>query len=237
MIITSIKRIDNLYEVEFDNVKINVDENTLIKFNLYKGKDFLNPISDLIESVKLELEYKKAREYLKKPRTEKEVRKILECHQDEIINKLKDQYLINDEMYSISYKNKCENKRIGHLNIIKDLRLLGVKDEIINKLSFERDLENIEYIISHESLNKPTKAIKEKLKMKLLQKGFSLDDILSKLDLIEVNDDELIKEDIAKALRKYKNLSKTELKIKITRYLLQKGYSYELINFSLNIWF
>lgn len=229
MKIESIKKVNKDYVINISNQEIIVDENTLIKFNLYKGKEIDN-LEEIRESIKFELELKKAKEYLKKPKTEYEVRCILTDYQDEIIKILKASYLINDEMYAYSYKVKMENKRIGKNNILSDLRDLKVDENILNKLEFDREIENIKYYIEHQNINKSSRVIKETLKAKLIAKGFNINDINSLIECLETNDDEQIKKDYEKALRKYNDLSNYELKRKVIKYLLQKGYSYELIN-------
>lgn len=229
MKIESIKRVDKDYVINISNQEIVVDENTLIKFNLYKGKEIDN-LDEILESIKFEMELKKAKEFLKKPKTEYEVKSILTNYVDEIIKILKDSYLINDEMYAYSYKIKMENKRIGKNNILSDLRSLRVDESILNNLEFDREIENIKYYIEHQNINKSSRMLKETLKAKLIAKGFNVSDINSLIDDLETNDDEQIKKDYEKALRKYSNLSNYELKTKVIKYLLQKGYSYELIN-------
>ena len=159
MKITNIKLNKNgKYVVTIDNEKYNLYQDTILKYLLFSKKEidntlFENIIKDnkIIKFVSIRL------------RTENEIRKklntlfILKKDQDKIINKLKKQGYLNDELYIKSYINDKINLSLeGPEKVKRDLLKNGFKEEDI--LKYLCLFENINEERINKIINKKLKA-------------------------------------------------------------------------------
>lgn len=188
--------------------KIELQKNDNTRFNLYSDGEFIMSassenlapygyvefeISDaelkaLKEKEAIELAYKKAVKYTSKAmKTSKEVKdylyklKLSEEQLEEIITRLEDLGLLNDEQYLEMYLN--------------------------------------------EKFNYTTDGAK-KIKYKLYQKGFKDAEITPHLEKYKEQERENLKKAISQRMKTKKN----EDKNKLTRYLLNKGFSFDMIS-------
>lgn len=164
--------------------------------------------------------------YLEKQETEK-------SYINKIVDKLEHEGYINDELFCRSYINDAilltDN---GPLKLKRNLEKLGIEETIIDKnlLLFDKEKikEKIKKIGYKElRLNKKysSNEIRQKIKNKLLLKGYYMEDILDYLEDITF-DDTKIKDETKKKI--YDKLSKKysgkELEFKVKQKLYSKGF-------------
>lgn len=220
-----IEKIKGKYYIDIDDETYEISENTIIKYNLTY---ILNIDEDLkkliIDDIYFEKNYQNALAYLKKERTEKEIREILDIkYQDQVINKLKEYNFIDDFRYANNYlRQRKELYHEGPKLILKKLNEKGINNDIIELLEYGDEMDNINYLISKTKNNTSVLKYKMKLYQLLINKGYSNE--LINLALNEISDDDNnLKNDYLKALKKYDD------KNKVIKYLYQKGYRYENI--------
>lgn len=228
-----------------------VSENVLIRHVLTKGthvsKDFQKQLETEDSFSKA---YSRALNYLSHSlRTEKQVRddlfdKDYEAYADQVIEKLKDQRLINDLEYAKSYvRTQANINRKGPKLIDRELQEKGVAELTILDAMVEYpedyQVDNASELIQ-KRMKKPNKSSErqkmQKIRQYLFGKGYANDVINQAFDIVEseVDDEEeyqaLVKQ-ADKAYRRYaRKSSGYELKQKLKAYLFNKGYQSELIN-------
>lgn len=253
MKITKIKKVrNNLYELTIahgEDVEIfKLSEDYLIQYQLYNNKeisekDYLE-IQALANKSKI---YQKTLNYLSyKMRAESEIRKYLHDNNcvepltTEIINKLKKLNYINDKTYCELYiKQQFDVSKNGPLLIKNNLLNKEIDEGIIETcleyINDEKINHNINYLISYyDKLNKKksVKQLKEAILRNLLKKGYNYDEILNNLNIYSFTDNNddgtLLKQEMLKAYKKYqKKYESYELKMRIIKTLLGKGFIYE----------
>lgn len=238
-ILKYVKSGKNKYRVYLDNGKnLLLYEDVILKFDLLLTKE-IKDLSSVIEyNNKYEL-YDKVLGYInKKLRSEKEIRNYLEKYQvseevvREILGKLKEDNLLNNDLYIKSYiHDKVYLTLDGPYKIKNNLEKLGFKEEEINRELeiFNEDLikERIEkYINKQLKSNKNSLYVfKNKMVLNLVNLGYNREDIWKYLDNIEVDEDKLKEEEIRKLREKYKGkYSGYELERFIKKKLYEKGY-------------
>ncbi len=238
-ILKYVKSGKNKYRVYLDNGKnLLLYEDVILKFDLLLTKE-IKDLSSIVEyNNKYEL-YDKVLGYInKKLRSEKEIRNYLEKYQvseevvREILGKLKEDNLLNNDLYIKSYiHDKVYLTLDGPYKIKNNLEKLGFKEEEINRELeiFNEDLikERIEkYINKQLKSNKNSLYVfKNKMVLNLVNLGYNREDIWKYLDNIEVDEDKLKEEEIRKLREKYKGkYSGYELERFIKKKLYEKGY-------------
>ncbi|MGO3751408.1 MAG: RecX family transcriptional regulator [Peptoniphilaceae bacterium] len=172
------------------NLDFSIVEDTLVKFNLYKGKDI---DENLISSIKKENEKYLASniavKYLRNMKTTYEVRTYLlneKIHPeviDETISYLKKLHYLDDERFAKLFaSDKLKINKYGSKKIKLILEAKGVDKKFINEalLNLDHDLEikNIIYLGRKKFKQiKDKKNAKNKLINHLLYKGYEYDDI------------------------------------------------------------
>ncbi|NLG81847.1 MAG: hypothetical protein GX490_04935 [Bacilli bacterium] len=251
MRITSIKKLKhNIYELTIDDQeKFKLVEDYLLEYHLLKTKDITDEEYQLLKTLaNYSKIYAKTLNYLSyKMRTEGEIIQYLEENecakplQVEIINKLKRLNYINDEHYCNMYiKQQFELNKKGPRLIAKELKDKHVDETIIEKalstISKKMIKENIISVIKYYekiTKQKTLSQLKAKILRSLTQKGYDYEDILSELNSYEFKDDnqaDLIKKEFQKVFQKYqKKYQGYELKSRIIRSLMNKGFDYETI--------
>ena len=154
-----------------------------------------------------------------------------------IVNKLKEQHLIDDQRYAMDLIETLEIKLYGKNYIIKKLLECGIDEGYILSLSFENEEEKIDKLIIN-LLKKRSKesfaSLKRNIFQDLLLKGYDSELVKEKLDYIKDfdEDQELLKcqKEYEKYLRiygpKYKG---NEISKRIITSLMRKGFSYDII--------
>ena len=231
-----------------DGQRIDISEEAYTSNYLYIGKELkqseINKLNR-ITSVKKLTEY--ALSLLsKKHYTEWAMREKLYAKEgskediDYIIKKLKELDLINDNEYIEDYLGYAEEKNIGKNKIKQELLKRGVFQEQIDKIRFNSNLEKKKAIALIPMLEKKYERYsyqqkKQHIYQALISRGFDIETAkealnhVSKID--EKSEKNKLKVDYKKCLERYrKKYSGRELKEKIMRYLISKGYKYNEIN-------
>lgn len=243
MEIKEYKRIrGNEYEIILDNgSKINLYDDIIIKFELLLKKEITNKQLNEItkENDNLKAYYLSLKYLSKKMRSSLEIQKYLSKldFDSKIINKTiekltKEKYLDNQK-FIVSYINDQYNlTNNGPDKITQNLIKLGFKEDEIN---INKDFkEKIKTLISKKNkINRKltTNALKLNIANYLVNLGYPRDMFTEELEVINVNDNNLIKKDYEKIYRKYyQKYDSYKLKMVIKEKLYQKGYSIEAIN-------
>lgn len=237
------------YEVTFlkdqEEAKVILLEDQIVNFRILKDKEFsLDEWNDILSTSNVSLWLGKTINYLSfKNRTIKEVKDYLVAGEltkkqsDEIINRLINMRLLNDEEYAVKYLDEVIRKKKGLKYFKYQLQQKGVLPSIINKvaLNYPEDLivEDLIEAVQKEQKKLYTYPInlqKQKLTDKLLRDGFSNNVIAQVFNNIswEYNITQRIQKDIEKLK------SKTNDYNRITQKLIAKGYSYQDIKKFLN---
>lgn len=162
MIISNISFEKKKFHILFDSgEEIEISEETLIEFGLYKGQEVEDEIIDKLkfEDEKTEallLSYR----FLQRNKTEKQLIDYLYKNKisgeiiDTVIPILNEKKYLNDEDYARRYLNDAMNiKKYGKIKIIYMLRSKGIKNDIIEKIMRDYDYE-LEYLNAEDLLSK-----------------------------------------------------------------------------------
>ncbi len=237
----------NKYRIYFDSSSLLLYEDVILKYNLLYKKEI---DSDLL--IEIDEENKKASIYdtaLKyigiRMRSIKEMKEYLIRKKfdskdiDNTINKLIEQGLLNDKLFSKAFVNDKINLTNNGIDKIRnDLEKLGVEDSYI-----EEALNNVDKNILLDKLNKiiekevrlnsklPTIKMKNKIINRCINLGYKLEDINNILNNYDLISNSNIKTDYDKLYNKYCNkYDEYKLKSVLKSKLYQKGYSIEEIN-------
>ena len=162
MIISKISFEKKKFHILFDSgEEIEISEETLIEFGLYKGQEVEDEIIDKLkfEDEKTEallLSYR----FLQRNKTEKQLIDYLYKNKisveiiDTVIPILNEKKYLNDEDYARRYLNDAMNiKKYGKIKIVYMLRSKGIKNDIIEKIMRDYDYE-LEYLNAEDLLSK-----------------------------------------------------------------------------------
>lgn len=162
MIISNISFDNKKFYILFDNgEKVEISEETLVEFGLYKGQEVED---EIIDKLKFEDEKSSALlssyKFLQRNKTEKQLidylfkNKVRREIMDIIIPILNEKKYLNDEDYAKRYLYDAMNiNRYGKIKIIYMLRSKGIKNDIIEKVMTDYDYE-LEYLNAEELLRK-----------------------------------------------------------------------------------
>ena len=162
MIISNISFEKKKFHILFDSgEEIEISEETLIEFGLYKGQEVEDEIIDKLkfEDEKTEallLSYR----FLQRNKTEKQLIDYLYKNKisgeiiETVIPILNEKKYLNDEDYARRYLNDAMNiKKYGKIKIVYMLRSKGIKNDIIEKIMRDYDYE-LEYLNAEDLLSK-----------------------------------------------------------------------------------
>ncbi len=244
--ILNVTKKNKKFIVETTKDTIELDEDTIIQYGVFKDKVFT---TEEFEQIILKgLENKsllKALNYISyQVRSEKEVIDYLKNNQlpsqiiESIIQKLKQLGYLNDERFAYDiFEYESKVKLQGPFYIENKLYKKGINKDLVNAViqsyTIDLQIENIQLIINKE-INKlskyPVRKQKQLLCNKLIQRGYESSIVFEQVNHLNLVDesDESLQKDLRKLLKKYeqKNLSTQELKSKIIVNLLNKGYEY-----------
>lgn len=229
-----------------------VDEGTLIKFGLTKGKILEQfEIDDITYEDEIAKAFNKALHFLSfQMRSEYEVKKKLldltfgEAVVQEALRKLEKLGFLNDETYSKALlETKKKTAKKGPRAIQQDLSKKGIdksiQEQVLNLYTDKEQMEIALQLAEKEvraGAKKTPSQIKQKVQDLLLRKGYSYSIVSEVLDQLQLEreDEEwqnLIEAQGEKIWRKYAaKLSGNELRMKIKQALYQKGFPIEVIN-------
>jgi len=229
----------NKYKVYLENNEVLVlYEDIILKYELLL-KHEINDI-ELIkkENEKYEL-YDKVLSFIsKRIRCEKEIKDYLKKYTsdieyiDNIINKLHDNKLIDNNLYIKSFiHDKINFTNDGPLKIKKYLIDLEFDnyliEDLLTEFNHELQIEKINNYIEKNLKNnsKSLYAFKGKMLINLINLGYYKEDIISCLDKISLNEDNLKEKEKEKLIKKYsKKYKDKELEMIIKRKLYEKGF-------------
>ena len=182
-----------------------------------------------------------------KDRTVKEIRDYLskktECDDETIegiIQNLKDKSLLNDEKYCENFISTMRLSLFGENRIRRELKKKGISEEMIQSL-FDKQPDDLDQVRSyankiHHALNtESVRMTKRKIKTKLLQRGYSLEEVNTVINELDFKKDEINEKNnlvrcALKARKRYeKKYTGTQLRNAIYRYCASQGYNSEEI--------
>lgn len=243
---------DNTYDIEFDNnIKINLYDDTIIRFNLLTKKNITT--SEFNEITKYNDEstsYYKSVKYINiKLRSEKEIKAFLNKKNytndiiENTIKRLKKEGYLNSKLYIESYINDQINlSNNGYNKILNNLIALGFNEsDIKEKLdSFNKEIWNnkLNKIIDKKiktNYSNSVNKLKDKIVYDLINLGYLKEDIIEVLNIKQIDDNEIFVKDYKKIKEKLsKKYEGYELNYQLKNKLYQKGYNLDLINKYLN---
>lgn len=235
-----------------DEYAFAVDESTLIKFGLMKGKTLEQfDIDEIAYEDEIAKAFNKALHFLSfQMRSEYEVKKKLldaghgEAVVLEAIRKLENLGFLNDATYSKALlETKKRTMKKGPRAIRQDLKKKGIdkslQDEVLETFTYEEQLDIAMQLAEKEvragNRKTPTQ-VKQKIQDVLMRKGYSfsiVSDVLEriKLEREEEEWEEMIAAQGEKIWRKFASkFSGTERNMKVKQALYQKGFPIEVIN-------
>ncbi|WP_283679129.1 recombination regulator RecX [Lentilactobacillus sp. Marseille-Q4993] len=229
-----------------------VSEEVLIKFRLFKGMELEeNQINNLKQADQVSKLYSKAIDFLAHNlRTEKEVvDKLSTLTEDEdminqVIIKLKDLNLVNDEKYAVSYvRTVVRQEKNGPEWINRHLKQKGINDHLILDVLDREYPDSLAVEIASKVADKQlSRSTRDSVKMKinktnklLMQRGFSyaqVQEVMASVDPGEVeNDDaELLVKMAEKYLKHYSNPDQYVMVNKTKQALYRKGFNLDDIS-------
>lgn len=246
--ITDIKYLKNKVQLIFEKDKLDISKETFTDFTLFKGKTLNEKdYQKIVKREKEQLYLNYAINLLsKKAYSVKEIQNRLTkkgASEESIafvINYLKKYQLLDDNLLLQERLDYGNYMHYGRGRIIDDLYISGVPSSLINNLSFPFDKELEKALFFIPKLDKQYSKYSYKMKknhafQSLVRLGFDNDVINQALENLKHDNEqtELVKakKEYQLVYNKYKNKYKNyELKEKITNYLLNKGYSYNIIN-------
>jgi len=224
-----------------DNTNILLHEDLILKYELliYREIDS-KKIEQLLEENKSYIAYDLALNYLnKKMRSKKEIKEYLSKKEisAELINnaikKLEEQGYLSDVSYTRAFINdKINLSNDGPYKIKEQLIKLGIMEEIILKELevFDKELEQtrVEKLIDKQVRSNHTKSnylLKKKIMEWLINLGYSREVVITSLDKVEIDDDDLRKKEYDKLYKKLsRKYSGKEIENKLKQKMYQKGF-------------
>lgn len=229
------------YRILLEVGSIDTYEEIILKYNLLYKKDISEDLfNDILkENVFYDSYYKVLNLLNKKLRSRYEIENYLkkqECPNiDKIINKLESIGLINDAKFAQAYTNDKINLSLdGPEKIRHNLEKLKVDSDIIDNVISKIDEniinEHLQKLISKKiKTSKYTgNVLKNKLKVYLVNLGYSYNDVNKALENIKGND---LSSEMLKIYNKLKlKYEGDTLKLKLKQKLYSKGFSVDEIN-------
>lgn len=251
--ITTQKRATNRYNIYLDDVyAFSVDEDTLIKEQLHKGRMLTEAdIQKVSETDNIQQTYLLAINYLSyRMRSMKELytyllnKDVAEEKVNMIMQRLIEENLINDEQFANAFvKDRILLTSKGPQVIIKELQEKGISPSIAKKavkqFSYEEQFKKALAFAEREQKKRSKHAYRkreEQLRYKLLQRGFTNDVVMAVMNEVKgvVDKDEerikLEKQGTKLFERHRKKYEGYELKERIKAGLYQRGFTGDLIN-------
>lgn len=235
-----IKLKNGMYRIVFDDKKVDIHEDLILRYNLLVNKEITDEL--LIDLSRENIKYQAydiaLKELKKRLRSKKELKDILQNkgisnhHIEEVILLLNKQGYLDDQVYLDSYiHDRILMSSDGPLKIQKDLLDKGFSmNDIEPKLQrYDCVLERDKILkIIQKNLKQNKKSLVEfqlKMKQLLRRMGYHEDFILSALEGITFDDEPMYKKEYEKLYRRLSSkYSGQELEYKIQQRLYQKGF-------------
>ena len=192
LVVTKVEKLKKDYNVTIGNKEYKLDEDTIVEFNLYKGKELDdNIIDDIIKSSNNNEYYNKALTYaLRYQKNGKEVYNYLiskgldNNNAKIIVNKLIDRKLINENSLIENIIYSLIKNHNGKNMIKEKLKIKGFNKELIdnaiNNIDYDFYFENTLKIyekIKHKYDKYDDYIRKNKIKQYLYSRGYDYNDI------------------------------------------------------------
>jgi regulatory protein len=228
-----------------------VDEAVFIQYKLKKGMELDEfTMTEILFQDDIHKAYSFAVKFLAvRMRSELEVtnhlqkKGVVETIIREVIHKLKKQQYINDQEFANAYvRTQMNTSDKGPVVIRQELKQKGMTEAIIEEALQEYPYEKqLEQAIAcaekffRKKQDDSSKAIKQKLELLLVRKGFPFEIIheaIREIDLENSGDQEkaALRKQGEKLISKYKRYSGDEFLQKMKQALYRKGFSLELID-------
>ncbi|MDR1521573.1 MAG: RecX family transcriptional regulator [Streptococcaceae bacterium] len=258
MIIITVIKEKQSYKIILDNnEKINVSEDILTSYNLFKGcKVSEEKLQNIKKETSISLGLQLAYTYLKNQlRTKKEVQEYLKRQKisdkslEDILEKLQNLHLINDKNYAESYlRTKTHLNKKGPQIIKQNLLKKGVSENIIDSALLAFFSNNLQKLTANKLAKKLVKKYQTKSHKKRLQRihqglianGFNSDtakETVESLKLIknEEHEWEQLQKEGEKIWQRTSHLKIYKRRQKVKQSLYQKGFSIENIEHFIEI--
>ena len=226
-------------------VLLPVHEELVLKFRLVVGKELdQSQVTELNGKLDLGRAYQYALNLLsKKSYTTAQIYEKLEAKEYEmdiiqdVLRRLVDVGLLNDEQYTISYMNhQVVMGKKGPNKIKQELLQKGIAERLINQyLNLYEEETQVENALKiADKLVRTNKKygphfIKQKISQSLMLKGFSrsvIEKVVNQIVLIEDEENSILAQQVEKLYRKHQRLSGYEKKVKVIQSLMRKGFDY-----------
>lgn len=244
--VLSVKKKRKKYKVETNLDSHTLEEDIIIKYNIFKDKEFEEKeFKKILEENKSVASFNQVLNYLSyRARSISEVKEYLVKKEvskedsESIIKRLIDLGYLNDEAFASYYLGYYQKMNKGPNYLKTKLFEKGIDKETIEnclvKYTLEAEVEIIALVLEKmkgKYSNLPIKKQKEKIQAKLIRDGFTFSVVNSYLRnlQLEENIEETLGKDLQKLIKKYQDLDKKEKKDKIIQNLLRKGYEYSSI--------
>lgn len=242
MKIEKIKKVGKKYKIEFDNnEKLTTYDDVILENGLLYhpeiDADILNKIT--IDHNFYDVYYKAIQYIAKRLRSEKEMITYLDKYstsekdKKEIISKLKEMGLVNDENFVKAYvSDKIHLSTSGPYKIKKELLEHDIDEEIIDrelsKVDREVLQEKMEKLISKKVKNSKYTGyyLKQKIINEMSNLGYNKGEVVAIFDNMDKDDSSLLQKEFDKNYKKLSSkYSGKELASKIKQKLYQKGFA------------
>ncbi|UOQ43669.1 recombination regulator RecX [Halobacillus salinarum] len=254
--ITTQKKHKNRYNIYLDygdgeDYGFSVDEDVLVKYRLQKNMELDKPtIEALIQTDDVHKSFTLALNYLSyRMRSEKEIRDYLHKkeveseHVDEVVERLKDHQLLDDQEFANSLvRTRVNTSSKGPLLVKKELQEKGIHvsqaEEALQYYPYDKQYEKAMKFAEKKAKSEARKSFKQlvqTIQQNLAQKGFKgevIQEVLANLPG-EDEDSEWTAAEFQgeKLLRKHaRKYSGFELKQKVKSGLYRKGFDREVID-------
>ena len=237
------KKKNGVYQVFFDNdYNVDINEELILKYQLPFKKEITEvELEKILSENEKYIAYELSLKYIStKLRTKKEIeiylqkKNISDIKIKEVIELLEKNKALDDNIYANAYINdKILLSNDGPNKIVKDLKELGINEELVKKsierFDIELQKEKIDKIISKEIIrnkNKSNRALKEKIIQKIYMLGYDKQLIIENINNKSFdNEQELAKEQYNKIYKKLsKKYSGTELDLKVKQKMYSLGF-------------
>lgn len=227
---------DGKYKLSSNDLEVITYDEVIVKNNiLYKELDY-----ELIKEIETENEYfdyyfKMIKFISKRLRSESEIKKQLQNSKyiNQIVEKLKDENLINDRRFAEAFiLDKINFTKTGKNKIKKELLDHEIDEDTINEAFTNIDdevfINQLEKLVKKrvETNQKKSKSsLKEKIMYELLSLGYEKEDILNFFDIYYKDNNDIYKKEYDKIRAKLsKKYAEKELEYKIKEKMYQKGF-------------
>lgn len=245
-IVLSVTKKKTKYHVVTTENRYTFQEETIIKYQIFKGNEFTNnEIQEILDEENTNSLFNKTINYLSyQARSINEVKKYLESKEasieeiENIIEKLTDLNYLNDEIYAKSQLDYAIRTNKGPKYLEQKLVQKQVDESIIfetvRNYSYEIEATIIDNILDSlitKYKTNPIRKQKNKIYEKLLRDGFSsevINEKINKINFIDESFETLIK-DLKNLLRKHEQLDEKKRRSVIVSKLMNKGYDYSHI--------